>query len=99
MTDLRNLQELAGIHISSPVQESLEQHRYVFLVVDPTTGEYTEYYRGSPIEILKQLERDPENSMLADILKKRSFGDATAEGGNLSFKFDDHIFMFVPLNA
>lgn len=93
---IQNLQELAGIY--KPVQESLTQHRYVFLIVDPTSGEYTEYYRGSPIEIIKQLERDPENSMLADLLKQQNFGSMDNIGGNLSFKHDDHIYMFVPLD-
>lgn len=95
MSGLQNLQELAGIY--KPVQESLTQHNYTFLIVDPTTGEYTEYYRGSPIQIMKQLENDPENSMLADILKQKNFGTMDESGGNLSFKHDDHIFMFVPL--
>lgn len=95
MSDLINLQQLAGIY--KPVQESLVNHNYTFLIVDPTSGEYTEYYRGSPIQILKQLEQDPENNMIADVIKQQNFGTMQDEGGNLSFKHDDHIYMFVPL--
>lgn len=95
MSQLKNLQELAGIY--TVVQESLTQHKYVFMIVDPTTGEYTEYYRGSPIEIFKQLENDPENSMIADVLRQRNFGEMDTTGGNLSFKHDDHIYIFLPL--
>lgn len=95
MSQLQNLQELAGIY--KPVQESMTQHNYTFLIVDPTSGEYTEYYRGSPIQIIQQLEKDPENNMLADLLKQKSFGNMEENSGNLSFKHDDHIYMFVPL--
>lgn len=95
MSDLVNLQQLAGIY--KPVQESLQQHNYTFLIVDPMTGEYTEYYRGSPIEIIKQLQNDPENSMIADVIKQKNFGSMTSSDGNLSFRHDDHIYMFVPI--
>jgi hypothetical protein len=95
MSDIKNLQELAGIY--KPVQESLQQHSYAFLIVDPATGEYTEYYRGSPIEIIKQLRDDPENSMIADLLAQKNFGSMDDVQGNLSFKHDDHLYMFVPL--
>lgn len=95
MSQLQNLQELAGIY--KPVQESLTQHNYLFMIVDPQTGEYTEYYRGSPIQILQQLQNDPENSMIADVLKQKGFGDMQEQQGNLSFKHDDHIYCFVPL--
>lgn len=79
------------------LNERLQNHRYAFLIVDPTTGEFNEYGRGSPIEIISQIEKDPENSMIADVIKKRRFGDMSSEQGNLSFRYDDHIYMFVPV--
>ena len=95
MSDIENLQHLAGIY--KPVQESLVNHNYVFLIVDPQSGEYTEYYRGSPIKILKHLEADPENSDIADVIKQQNFGSMNNNNGHLSFRHDDHLYMFVPL--
>lgn len=95
MSDIKNLQELAGIY--KPVQESLQQHQYTFLIVDPTSGEYTEYYRGSPNQIIKQLQQDPENNMIADVVLSKNFGSMDQHHGNLSFRHDDHLYMFVPL--
>lgn len=96
MSDIRNLQELAGIY-KPVVQENLQQHNYVFIIIDPQSGEFTEYYRGSPLQIMQKLERDPENSMIADVLKKQNFGAMENVDGRLSFKYDDHIYAFVPL--
>lgn len=79
------------------LNESLLNHRYAFIILDPQTGEFEEYGRGSPIEIIAQIEKDPQNSMIADVIKKQSFGDMKDNSGNLSFKYDDHIYMFVPL--
>lgn len=95
MSQLQNLQELAGIY--KPVQESMTQHNYVFMIVDPTTGEYEEYGRGSPVQILQTIQNDPENNMIADVLKSKNFGQMEDQAGSLSFKHDDHIYMFVPL--
>lgn len=92
---IQNLQELAGIY--KPVQEALVNHNYIFLIVDPTTGEYTEYYRGSPIQIVQKLEQDPENSDIAALIKQQNFGEMNDTGGNISFRHDDHLYMFVPL--
>lgn len=100
-SDLRQLQELAGLlptaPFTKPVNESLQGHNYVFLIVDPQTGECDEYGRGSPIQIMQQIANDPENSMLADVLKQRSFGEMDSTNGVLSFKYDDQIYTFVPL--
>lgn len=92
-SQLTELQALAGI----PVTESLQNHKYVFMIIDPMSGEYTEYYRGSPFDIVNKLQRDPENNMIADVLKQQKLADLAKPNGRLSFRYDDHIYAFVPL--
>lgn len=90
---IARLSRLAGI----PLKEGLEdrQHSYTFYIIDPQTGEFTKYYSGSPIEILKQLEQDPDNSMIANVLKQQKVGQPTADG-IMSFVYDNHIYAFIP---
>jgi hypothetical protein len=83
------LQKLAGI------TEGLQQHNYTFYIIDPTTGEFTQYYSGSVISILQQLEKDPENSMIADVLKQQNIGQPNGTG-IISFVYDSHIYAFIP---
>lgn len=92
MSDLRELQRMAGIDV--PLFESPKM--YLYLVVDPTTGEFVEHGRGSIEMIIRSLEVDSENSRLADVIKQQSFGNMQQNGGKISFMYDDHIHMFVP---
>lgn len=73
--------------------ESLQQHSYTFYIVDPLSGEFTKYYSGSIIEIIKQLEQDPENSRIAQVIKQQKMAGAD---GVISFVYDDHIYAFMP---
>lgn len=75
------------------VVEGLAQHNYTFYIIDPMTGEFTKYYSGSPISIIQQLERDPENSKIAEVIKQQQMA---GKDGVISFKYDDHIYAFMP---
>lgn len=78
------------------LHEALTQHSYTFYIIDPTTGEFTKYYSGSIIEILGKIQNDPENSMIADVLKKHTFGQAGGENGIISIPYDGHLYAFIP---
>lgn len=88
MSDIKTLQRLAGI-----ITEGLALHSYTFYIIDPETGEFTKYYSGSIISIIQQLERDPENSRIADVVKQQKI---RGDNGVISFKYDDHIYAFMP---
>ena len=75
------------------IVEGLAQHNYTFYIIDPMTGEFTKYYSGSPISIIQQLERDPENSKIAEVIKQQPMA---GQDGVISFKYDDHIYAFMP---
>lgn len=87
--DINQLQRLAGI----PLKESLQQHSYTFFIIDPHTGEFTQYSSGSVLEIIKQLESDPENSQIAQVIKQQQMA---GKDGIISFVYDDHIYAFMP---
>ena len=91
MHPLEQLRKLAGI----PLTESLEQHDYTFFIIDPHTGEFTKYYRGAVGSIIKQLEQDPENSDIAQVIKQQKM---SGENGVISFVYDNHIYAFIPNN-
>ena len=94
MSDIKHLQQLAGILTED--MSALKQHNYTFYIIDPTTGEFTKYYSGSPLSIMQQLQRDPENSRIADVLKSFNFSQGSGENGIISFPHDDHVFAFIP---
>lgn len=91
---MNHLRDMAG---APRITESLTNHNFLFLIVDPTTGEFERYAQGSPVQIIQQLEKDPENSMIADVIKQQKWSDMEERQGNISFKYDDHIYMFVPI--
>ena len=78
------------------ITEALQQHSYTFYIIDPQTGEFTKYYSGSVIDIVQQLKRDHDNSMIADVLSKQNFGQMGGEDGILSFAYDGHVYSFIP---
>lgn len=94
MSDIKHLQHLAGILVEDAT--ALKQHNYTFYIIDPHSGEFTKYYSGSPISIMQQLQGDPENSRLADVLKSFNFSQGAGTDGIVSFNHDDHIFAFIP---
>lgn len=79
------------------IQEALQQHNYTFYIIDPTTGEFTKYYSGSPINIIQQLQQDPENSDIAEVIKQHTGGQLKkTEDGIISFAYDGHVYSFIP---
>lgn len=92
MNFLQHLQKLSGIQIN----ESAPGTRYIFADVDPQTGEYHEIGRGDLNQIIVNLESDPENSRLADVLKNMSLANGkTDDKGNMTFYHDNYMYLLL----
>lgn len=81
---------------TTATNQPLQQHSYTFYIIDPQNGEFTKYYSGSVVEIVQLLRKDPENSMIADVLSKQNFSQLGGKNGILSFAYDGHVYSFIP---
>lgn len=93
MNCLENLQHLAGIE--KPLNEN--QQHYIYLVIDPATGEYTKFGQGPIHLIIRALETDQHNSELADVIKQQTANTVNKRDGKLSFRHEGDLHMFVPI--
>lgn len=93
MDNLQRLQEMAGIY----VDESASQ-MYLYVIVEPSTGELTTHGQGTLTGIIRALEVDSENSKLADVIKHQTADTMRKSAdGRLAFQYDGHHHVFLPI--